>query len=110
MADDDPEDIDLLKRSELAELDGPAYTVACVLDDWLHRLHGVTSGSYGAGLFLDLLAAEGWRVEPIDVPPLLEVEFPAKTTAAEVARFKEAHARLGGKPARFRQKGYDGDV
>lgn len=63
-------DLDTLTRGELAELDGPAHTVAGVLDDWLHRLHGITSGQHGAGLFLDLLAAEGWRVERIQVPEL----------------------------------------
>jgi hypothetical protein len=70
MTDDDPEDLDTLTRADLAELDGPAYTVACVLDEWRARLHGITSGQHGAGLFLDLLAAEGWRVTQTDVPSL----------------------------------------
>jgi hypothetical protein len=70
MSEDEHEDLDALRRSDLAELDGPAYTVACVLDDWNRRLHGVISSDHGAGLFLDLLAAEGWRVEPIVVPTL----------------------------------------
>lgn len=56
----DPEqDLDNLTRDQLAELSGPAAHVAAVLDEWLHRLHGVTSSSHGAGLFLDLLAARG---------------------------------------------------
>jgi len=74
MADDDHEDLDVRTRADLAELDGPAYTVACVLDDWNRRLHGITSSHHGAGLFLDLLAAEGWRVEPIGpLPPLSQL-------------------------------------
>jgi hypothetical protein len=34
-------DLDDLRRVDLAELDGPAYDTARVLDDWLHRCHGV---------------------------------------------------------------------
>jgi hypothetical protein len=66
-------DLDTLTRADLAELSGPAYTVACVLDDWNRRHNGVISGSHGVGLFLDLLAAEGYRVEPIMVAPLGEL-------------------------------------
>lgn len=76
MTDDEHEDLDALTRSDLAELDGPAYTVACVLDDWNHRLNGLTSSSHGAGLFLDLLAAEGWRVTPIGPLPSLDQLLP----------------------------------
>lgn len=74
MADDfdEHEDLDRLTRAQLGELDGPAATVADVLDEWLVRLHGVTSSSHGAGLFLDLLAAEGWRVTAIDPGPSLD--------------------------------------
>lgn len=70
--DEDVDDLDTLTRADLAERDGPAYTVACVLDDWNRRLHGVISGHHGAGLFLDLLAVEGWRVTPIG--PLLTLD------------------------------------
>lgn len=64
--------LDTLSRADLAEVGGPAYTVACVLDDWNRQLHGVVSSHHGAGLFLDLLAAEGWRVIPIDPGPSLD--------------------------------------
>lgn len=63
--DDDPDDLDSRTRDQLAELAGPEWTVASVLDDWLMRLHGRASSNHGAGLFLDLLAAEGYRVTPI---------------------------------------------
>lgn len=79
MSGDDVDDLDTLTRSDLAELDGPAYTVACVLDDWNHRLHGLTSSSHGVGLFLDLLAAEGWRVTPIDPGPPIGSLLPPPT-------------------------------
>lgn len=62
-------DLDTLPRATLAELDGPAAAVADVLDDWLLRTHGITSSAHNAGLFLDLLAAEGWRVTAIDTGP-----------------------------------------
>jgi len=70
VSNDEHEDLDTLTRADLAELSGPAYTVACVLDDWNRQHNGVISGSHGAGLFLDLLAAEGYRVTPIVVPTL----------------------------------------
>lgn len=75
--DDDHEDLDTLTRAELAELDGPAWTVAGVLNEWNRRHNGVRSSSHGAGLFLDLLAAEGWRVTPIGpLPSLAELLGP----------------------------------
>jgi len=75
---DDTEDLDTLTRGQLAELPGPAWDVARVLDEWRLRLYGLTSGHHGAGLFLDLLAAEGYRVTPIAVPALDEL-LPAPT-------------------------------
>jgi hypothetical protein len=77
--DEDVDDLDTLTRAQLAERDGPTYTVACVLDDWLHRLHGISSSSHGAGLFLDLLAAEGYRVTPIGPLPSLDQLLPPPT-------------------------------
>lgn len=68
--DADPDD---LTRAQLAERAGPESVVAGVLDDWLMRLHGVTSSAHGVGLFLDLLAAEGYRVTEI---PKSEVTLP----------------------------------
>lgn len=67
---DEEVDLDTLTRADLAELAGPEATVADVLDEWLLREHGVTSSSHGVGLFLDLLAAEGWRVERVQVPDI----------------------------------------
>lgn len=91
-------DLDTLTRAELAELDGPAATVAGILDEWLHRLHGITSGQHGAGLFLDLLAAEGWRVERIQVPPVFATPagpatvryWPAAPTPEQATAAKQA--------------------
>lgn len=70
------DDLDMLTRAELAELPGPARAVADVLDEWTIRRHGIASSHHGAGLFLDLLAAEGWRVEPIDPGPPLDELLP----------------------------------
>jgi hypothetical protein len=115
MSDDDHEDLDALTRAELAELDGPASTVATVLDEWNHRLHGLTSSSHGAGLFLDLLAAEGWRVTPINAPdldgllaaprPMASVEFPPDTTDEEIIRFRVAWTEAGGGPLQLKREG-----
>lgn len=69
-------DLDDLTRGELAELDGPAATVADVLDDWVARRFGITSSAHGVGLFLDLLAADGYRVTPIDPGPPIEDLLP----------------------------------
>lgn len=61
-------DLDSMTRDQLAELSGPELVVSEVLDDWRYRQHGIVSSAHGVGLFLDLLAAEGYRVTPIDVP------------------------------------------
>lgn len=66
VAADDWDDLDDVRRAELPEMPS---AVAHVLDDWLMRKHGVMSSAHGVGLFLDLLAAEGYRVGPIVVPP-----------------------------------------
>lgn len=58
----DHEHLDRLTRDQLAELDGPAHTVASVLDEWNHREHGLVSSHHNVGLFLDLLSAEGLQV------------------------------------------------
>ncbi len=72
----DVEDLDGLTRAELAELGGAPPVVASVLDDWLARVHGILSGSHNAGLFLDLLAARGYQVTPIDPGPPLDELLP----------------------------------
>lgn len=66
--DDDHGNLDDLTRAELAERDGPGHAVATVLDEWSRRMHGVACGRHGAGMFLELLAAAGWRVEGVDTP------------------------------------------
>lgn len=67
----DPDD---LTREELAEHNPMWRAVADTLDEWLHRMHGVTSSNHFAGSFLDWLAMNGYRVEPIDPgPPIEEV-------------------------------------
>jgi hypothetical protein len=67
----DPDDLTRAELAELAHL--PWSDVADVIDEWNHRLHGVTSGSHGVGLFLDLLNEAGWHLErneaPIELPP-----------------------------------------
>ena len=77
----DPPDPDLddLTRAQLHELNGPAGPVADVLDEWLFRNYGITSSSHGVGLFLDLLAVEGWRVTKIDPGPPLDELLPPPT-------------------------------
>ncbi len=70
-------DLDGLTRDALRELGGPPAALVDVLDDWLLREHGVLSGSHCVGSFLDLLAAEGYRVTPIDPGPTFEELLPA---------------------------------
>lgn len=78
-------DLDTLTRGQLAEWAHMPEIAATadVLDEWLLRAHGVTSSAHNVGLFLDLLAAEGYRVEPIEAPsfedvmPFLDCDEPA---------------------------------
>lgn len=63
-------DLDDMRRADLAELDGPAYDTAMVLDDWLVRCHGVMSSCHHVGTFLELLADKGWRVTRIEAPDI----------------------------------------
>jgi hypothetical protein len=73
-------DLDDLTRADLAELAHlPASAVADVLDEWLLRAHGVTSSAHNVGLFLDLLAADGYRVTAIDPGPPIESLLPPPT-------------------------------
>jgi hypothetical protein len=65
-------DLDDLSRGELHELGMPGV-VSDVLDDWLHDHHGVTSSHHGVGAFLEALAAEGYRVEKIEVPSFVDL-------------------------------------
>lgn len=69
-------DLDLLTRAQLAELPPPVYDVSRVLDEWAWRVHTVTSSHHHAGLFLELLAAEGYRVTAIEVP---DIHLPTPT-------------------------------
>lgn len=52
-------DLDRLTRDQLPE---PARQIADILDDWLHRTHGILSSHHHVGLFLDLLAEAGLTV------------------------------------------------
>lgn len=95
--DDDHPDLDDLTRTELAEREGPGYAVACILDEWKQRLHGLTSSDHGAGLFLDLLAEQGWRVERIDAPvrfatsgPPIRVNYLSGVSDDELRQAKES--------------------
>lgn len=65
-------DLDTLTVAELSELDGPAAVVAAALGELSSTARGV--GGHGAGTFLDILAAAGYRVTPIDPgPPITEL-------------------------------------
>lgn len=75
MCDNCELDLDSLPRAELGAM---PYDVAKVLDVWLHEQHGVISSHHGVGAFLDALAAAGYRVTPIVVPPLEQL-LPAAT-------------------------------
>lgn len=72
-------DIDTLTRAELREWAHMPELAATadVLDDWLLRAHGVTSSGHNVGLFLDLLAADGYRVTAIDPGPPIEELLPS---------------------------------
>lgn len=72
-------DLDDLPRAELGELDPMYSTVADVLDDWVVRRFGILSGHHGVGLFLNLLAADGYRVTAIDPGPPIESLLPPPT-------------------------------
>jgi hypothetical protein len=62
-------DLDDLTAAQLAELSGPAATVAGVLGDWLWLTRKIApSGHHSVGTFLELLAAEGYRVTKIEAP------------------------------------------
>lgn len=65
-------DLDTLTRAQLHELGMPGE-VADVLDDWLHRNHGMISGRHYAGDFLEALATAGYRVEAIEAPSFEEL-------------------------------------
>jgi hypothetical protein len=91
-------DLDALTRGQLAELDGPAATVADVLDDWIMRRFGKTSSHHGAGLFLELLAAEGYRVEKISAPELSALLPPEDVHDGQTCGFRwesDAGGRTG---------------
>jgi hypothetical protein len=61
-------DLDTLTRAQLGEIDPMHPVLADVLDDWVVRRFGILSSHHGIGLFLDLLAADGYRVTAIEVP------------------------------------------
>lgn len=64
---DDLEPDDFI-RSQLPEQNEMWAAVADTLDEWLHRLHGITCSKHNAGAFLDWLALRGYRVEAIEPP------------------------------------------
>lgn len=77
--DDHPEpDLDDLTREQLAEYEPSARAVADALDEWLHRMHGVTSSHHHAGAFLEFLALHGYTVTAMEpVTPLDKLLPPA---------------------------------
>lgn len=81
MADEYEPEPDDLTRAQLAEHDPMWSALAVVLDEWLLRQHGVTSGSHGVGLFLELLSFDGYRIEPIDPGPPLDELLPVEESA-----------------------------
>jgi len=58
------EHLDTVSQDDLPAM--PAG-VAMALRDWCHKEHGLIYGRHYVGHFLDLLAAEGYTVEPIVV-------------------------------------------
>lgn len=71
--DPDPDD---LTRNQLAETHPDAAVIAEVLDEWLLRCHGVTSGAHHAGAFLDFLAARGYEARQMPPVPSLDELLP----------------------------------
>lgn len=57
--------LDDLKRDDLPKA---PKAVADVLDDWVARKHGILSSHHGVGLFLDLLADEGYTITLLHRP------------------------------------------
>lgn len=78
MCDDCPtDDLDRLDRDALRTMGGAPAALVDVLDEWLLTQHGVTSSAHCVGAFLDLLAAEGYRVTPIEAPAFADVLPPS---------------------------------
>ena len=75
------EPLDHLIRDNLAP---QARAVADTLDDWIMRRFGKTSSHHGAGLFLDLLADEGYQVVP--KPPPFEWHYGPTATDPDPGR------------------------
>lgn len=63
--------LDDLSEDELAEVDPKASVVASVLGRWYDER--CCCRHHMVGTFLDLLAAEGYRVEPIEAPSFEDV-------------------------------------
>ena len=64
-------DLDDLSWDELEEVDPKAFTVARLLHLWAEER--CCSKHHCVGTFLDLLAAEGYRVEPIQAPSFEDI-------------------------------------
>ena len=77
--EDNEPDLDDMTCAQLYEVGDMPGVVAAVLDDWLHQCHGVLSSSHNTGTFLDLLAAGGFRVTPIDPGPSIDELLSAST-------------------------------
>jgi hypothetical protein len=70
--------LDELTRDQLAEYDPAAQAVAETLDEWLNRMHGITSSHHNAGSFLEFLALRGYRVERMEPVTPLDDLLPAE--------------------------------
>lgn len=71
-------DLDDVPRAELGESDPMYPVVARVLDDWLLRCHGAMSSCHYLGTFLELLAADGYRVTAIPTSDIGDLLGPPK--------------------------------
>ena len=70
-------DLDDVPRAQLGE-HSPMYPVALdCLERWLVERASRPAGEHLLGTFLDLLAAEGYRVTPIEQTPFGELLPPA---------------------------------
>lgn len=67
-------DLDTVPLRELGEIDPMYPIVANALDEWRTHMRrfGGARDYHGIGLFLELLAAEGYRVTKIDPGPCLD--------------------------------------
>lgn len=78
-------DLDDEPRAELGERDAMHPVVASALEEWRRYMDGGPSNCHYLGTFLDLLAAEGYRVTPIEASDLANLLPAPKRVAVHFA-------------------------